>query len=297
MPRTKLDADRKKIPCTAEGCDKEYVTYAGLDAHIAAKHSGPHPLHACTQEGCSFVGVCKSTLEIHMNTVHLKSRNFKCYICDKSYVTMAVLIKHKTDVHATESTSSRDYRESCPEPGCGRDYAHKSALQEHIRTAHQGERVECPKCDKVFAHLSSMKTHLRKHESGATYPCDGCDKEFESKGGLREHRKAEHGPEAGKLLVCPRPGCGVTFTRKGNLTTHLKEHSPDDQLDPARGRHCKLPNANKNVPKRKCDHCAKEYITLRALHNHISKVHNLGAQQHNIKLLQKIQKRLSGGSR
>ena len=75
----------------------------------------------------------------------------------------------------------------------------------------------CGKTTRDFPSPRLYEEHVKKHLD-QTYSCDKCDIKFETKISLYNHQRHVHIP--GIKCDC---GCGKTFSRKQNLTRHLKE--------------------------------------------------------------------------
>ena len=75
----------------------------------------------------------------------------------------------------------------------------------------------CGKTTRDFPSPRLYEEHVKKHLD-QTYSCDTCDIKFETKISLYDHQRHVHIP--GIKCDC---GCGKTFSRKQNLTRHLKE--------------------------------------------------------------------------
>ncbi|XP_060777281.1 zinc finger protein 91 isoform X2 [Neoarius graeffei] len=115
----------------------------------------------------------------------IKSRLFKCDVCDKSYRVIGCFLKHKL-VHQNQAAQppvkSFDYQVkqlensmySCP--NCGKNFSRAMALQFHMRShgyetglpikkiklSSKSDGPHCPTCHVVFACESSLEIH-QKH--------------------------------------------------------------------------------------------------------------------------------------
>lgn len=76
---------------------------------------------------------------------------FECEECDKRFKTLMTLGKHIKSRY----TIVRDHLCSV----CGKDFATKSVLNEHM-LLHTGERpFSCEHCDKSFTGMSRLREH------------------------------------------------------------------------------------------------------------------------------------------
>ena len=80
----------------------------------------------------------------------VKSTNFKCNKCDKSFGTFKDFKKHKS---------------------------------EHDN---QGELLKCGQCDKTFDEDWKMNAHMKSHKN---YQCDQCGKKFKYLEILKKHKQ------------------------------------------------------------------------------------------------------------
>ena len=179
---------------------------------------------------------------------------------------------------------------------CGKSYAVKRALQDHIDFTHRGIRkYECQECKKCFelstsyrkhllshddtlkyqcetcGHLSKSKQyydiHLRKHTGERPYVCEQCPAKFADLSSLIAHRKM-HSGEA--KVTCHL--CGKQISKKNNLKRHMAQmHSgrvkpvnPADQwklkCQLCDGRFSKLSNLNRHMKLKHSDPPPEEKV-------------------------------------
>jgi uncharacterized Zn-finger protein len=158
---------------------------------------------------------------------------------------------------------------------CGRSYASRFALDNHVRTVHIGDtshstsaiRAElstnrhrqrradqtsiCPVCGKTMTSASlysHMNCHVVPDQKDRT--CDHCGKSFKSRSYLKEHVRIHTGETP---YTCQE--CGKSFTHHVYLQRHLKVHT---QLRPYQ-----------------CQLCSKNYKRYEHLWNHAKKFHNI----------------------
>lgn len=67
--------------------------------------------------------------------------------------------------------SSKPHR--CPEKGCEKSYQRNSALQNHIRSFHQGRKFSCPHqdCSKEYTENGALQHHIKSSHQGKRHSC------------------------------------------------------------------------------------------------------------------------------
>ncbi|KAG7203288.1 hypothetical protein KM043_010382 [Ampulex compressa] len=162
---------------------------------------------------CDTAYSTKKELLNHIALCHDGKLLFKCFICSKIYEKWSSL-----DVH--EATHRIDKPYLCDL--CGKSFKHSNNLRGHKRThldESQRKKHICMICSSAFRSRFHLREHMNQHDGKKPYSCDQCDKAFYKRIQLRQHTLS-HGSSR---HVCPI--CGVTFNRKGNMTTHFKRHS------------------------------------------------------------------------
>ncbi|KAJ5807815.1 hypothetical protein N7474_009084 [Penicillium riverlandense] len=186
--------------CDRPGCDKSFVTGSRLRRHLAA-HDGRDKYRCTEYAPCNETFRKHSTLQKHVTTVHLKQKPFPCphvdphtgKQCPMAFDTAGHLRAHQSRLHT-------DKRFSCAE--CSDQRTDDSAvtfpsyalLQEHIRTVHP---PKCPNCPVICATSRELRRHLEVAHGDVSL-------------------------EERQIFDCTVPGCGRSFTKKGNLTVHIR---------------------------------------------------------------------------
>ena len=106
---------------------------------------------------------------------------------------------------------------------CGKSYANKSNLNEHVNT-HYGTFITCkhPGCKKRFTSSRGYDIHVLKHQS---FTCKFCHKNFPTDEKLQSHVVVHASPK----YKCK--DCDKTFTRNADLTKHANETCPFREIN------------------------------------------------------------------
>lgn len=128
-----------------------------------------------------------STLKQHVNSIHLRLKQFYCPIegCKEGFTDRTSLKYHVTVNHR----NARDY--VCPE--CGKAFHTTTGLIQHRRLAHEQRKYRCDICGKIFALNHHLKEHMRTHSEERPFSCNLCDRSFKQMKNLTEHIAVRHG--------------------------------------------------------------------------------------------------------
>ena len=196
-------------------------------------------------------------LETHYKTCVLsKLRTIEkqlCTICGKhimlrrgNYSYKLHMKKHLREQVANEENSDVSLYHYCDQ--CGKRYANKQDLAQHIRGQHRGvklrcevcsmefktrsekwahknlmhsndEKYECKKCNIRYGTMSRLKRHLMTHEA-PQFECKYCGKKNVHKDQHLRHEKIHIGE---KTLKCPVEGCGKMWIDSSALHKHKRQ--------------------------------------------------------------------------
>ncbi|WYZ40476.1 hypothetical protein EsH8_IV_000817 [Colletotrichum jinshuiense] len=248
----KFPSDLKTIPCTYPDCDKTFNRPARLAAHLRS-HTDDRPFK-CTYPGCDKDYREEKHLRQHVKGSHTQERAYTCTYdgCGKSFLTATRLRRHQ-DVHAGQerfrcrdfppcnlsfrkhNTLQRHIRSEhlgahaypCTSPGCGAGFDSQGALRNHTKREHSEPQFWCEECggdDEArigFTSLALLQAHIRKEHLN----CIFCDFKCTGQWELERHVEMRHSGipvDARKTISCTWEGCDKKFTKKHNLTVHIR---------------------------------------------------------------------------
>ena len=81
---------------------------------------------------------------------------------------------------------------SRPCPTCGKQYLNHSAMEWHIRTAHENFTFKCDMCEKKYKGRDSLRMHKDEKHGIPRFPCSDCDLMFNSVNQRWAHYNKKH---------------------------------------------------------------------------------------------------------
>ncbi|KAL4836437.1 hypothetical protein H8958_020550 [Nasalis larvatus] len=129
-----------------------------------------------------------------------------CYVCGKSFAWRSTLVEHIYSHRGEKPFHCAD---------CGKGFGHASSLSKH-RAIHRGERPHrCSECGRAFMRRTALTSHLRVHTGEKPYCCPQCGRCFGLKTGMAKHQwvhrpggEGRRGRRPGGLSVTLTPGRG-----------------------------------------------------------------------------------------
>ena len=233
--------------CPHKSCTKSFMRNSHLKHHTKSAHSDVRD-YLCEWAGCGKRFVTQTRLNKH-HAAHQGREKYRCTIenCGQSFRKHATLQAHVAKDHEGRS---RYTCEMTDEVGteCGRGFSTSSKLKAHEGRTHGTMRFWCTVCSSQehegisneaerevsegvgFSTYSDLQEHIKVDHPPT---CLKCGEQFYRPRELKVHYKSQHGatnPEQGKIQLCSEPGCGRGFTRKGNLTAHIRTVHAKEKL-------------------------------------------------------------------
>lgn len=169
-----------KIPC--DQCGKFYKDEGGLKKHQFYVHQD----HQCSDCGEIFNKFTK--FNSHAKRVHGHGEQHLCPLCGKTFMTKTAVRSHM-QYH-------KDKKYQCHV--CRIKMADLDKMKEHIVRVHESKpqktdgKFNCEECGKGFARKDTLDDHVRVHHTKETrrvWSCDTCEMRFTRQGYLEQHLK------------------------------------------------------------------------------------------------------------
>ncbi|XP_059226433.1 zinc finger protein 37 isoform X29 [Stomoxys calcitrans] len=172
---------------------------------------------------------------------------------------------------------------------CGRRFATRKFLAEHIMVHYNPEHFKCKTCDKICRDSTQLESHEQTHlpnppeaKYKKTFQCEKCSKTFSSKASFEHHMVAKHVPREEFKFECPE--CKKKYPTKKNLKHHKRNmHTPEkyyvcDKCGKQFSNSTRLNyHGRHDHPEsgpQQCSFCLKWYSSTSALTEHIRNVHS-----------------------
>ncbi|KAJ5121837.1 hypothetical protein N7448_002968 [Penicillium atrosanguineum] len=235
--------NERLFQCTFEDCDKTFLRASHLTHHIKSAHTGVRD-YVCDRPGCGKSFVTGSRLRRHI-AAHDGRDKYRCTEyppCEETFRKHSTLQKHITTVHMNKKPFPCVFVDLDTGKNCQMAFDTAGHLRAHESRVHTEKRFSCEECSHhLQEQASDMGTFDPHHDYSVTFPtytilqehirnvhppkCPSCPIVCSTSRELRRHLEVAHGDvslEERKVFPCTIDGCDRSFTKKGNLTVHIR---------------------------------------------------------------------------
>ncbi|CEL06264.1 hypothetical protein ASPCAL07371 [Aspergillus calidoustus] len=280
--------NERLFSCSFDGCDKTFLRASHLNHHVKSAHTGVRD-YVCDRPGCGKSFVTGSRLRRHL-AAHDGQDKYRCTgypPCNETFRKHSTLQKHVLSAHLKQKPFQCTHND--PETGekCIMAFETAGHLRTHESRVHSEKRFSCAECTQraeedpslmappvTFPTYSLLQSHIR-----TAHPpqCPNCSVACSTPRELRRHLEVAHGNislEDRRIFPCTVPGCDRSFTKKGNLTVHIRTVHEGEKRFVCGETDV---SASKRVTGWSGGGCGKRYGSKLALEEHIRTAH-LGFQ-------------------
>ena len=237
----------EKIKERCDICDKMVIN---TNEHKKKVHHEVDMSYQC--EFCDYTTNHEGIFQNHVNSVHLKERNYPCQECGKKLATAQSFKYHMETSHPSIDSPML----SCQT--CGFETRAKQSLSYHIKAMHDKKSfVNCEVCGKSITK-GNIQAHMKhQHSNKSTIDCEYCHKSLKKHALNRHlmvmHKVDENGQETVGEFTCNL--CTKQFPNLPLLQNHSRSHTKP------------------NLKNHSCDQCDFKGDSSDKLTKHINQVH------------------------
>jgi KRAB domain-containing zinc finger protein len=155
-----------------------------------------------------------------MTCFYITGSQYHCTVCTRLFKTQGELETHTCG--KTRRVSRKEKTHKCDT--CGKMFARRDGLTEHIRTVHNKiARLSCPYCKYRTDNQGHLTRHISTHTGEKQFKCTQCDYTGAQKQHLLHHIYRQH---TNKTYRCQYKKCGVRKSTQEELFDHIRSDHP-----------------------------------------------------------------------
>ena len=259
--------------------DVKYLLGSNLENHISTKH--PEQDSDISHTGkkgnirtcpiCKIVFKSRSLMMKHFTSVHPEEKIYSCSLCNYKFRTLTGLNIHVFNRHERKVTDK-----GCS--FCGKEFASKVDLKNHITTEHKEKRYECSKCEASYLNKISLLKHIEQVHEGKKHQCPTCGEVFDSMYRYETHIAVKH--DESRLFKCSL--CKSAYAERSSLKKHIAfvHEKVSGHLCPHCGKNFQVKDILRDHilvvhegKKYNCDLCTRTFTNKSSLRSHVSQIH------------------------
>ena len=238
----------RPFTCPHKGCSKDFLRDSHLKHHIKSAHTDVRD-HVCSWDGCGKSFATGTRLRRH-EAAHQQKEKWKCRGyegCNETFRKHDTLKRHIMTVHENKRPFP------CPDVDirtgeqCRSAFNTTEKLRAHQRAKHDQTRFACNEClghieqvesggdvlrafkenqiEVYFANYADLQLHI-----ATVHPptCPHCPTSLSTPRELKRHLELVHNitdlnsQQASAAFPCTYTNCNRSFSKKGNLSVHIK---------------------------------------------------------------------------
>ena len=174
----------KRFKC--RDCGKKFSDLEAVQQHRRSVH--PETIWLCDKEDCEIEFRGPAQLVRHQAQYHDMEKKYYCFTCRDFFKTLEEIRTHQETQHP-------DHTFICHYAECSYACNRKSALHKHINNKHlKLSTFACQDCTETFTTKAKLLEHVRSAHEGVKFECPvaGCDSEFTMERSLEHHLRTAH---------------------------------------------------------------------------------------------------------
>lgn len=269
--------------CSFEGCDKSYIEEKHLKQHIKGSHTHERSYH-CDWDGCTKSFLTATRLRRHRQA-HEGHERFRCTAyppCNQTFRKHQTLQRHIRSEHLQLAPFPCTYIDPITQEHCNAGFDGAGGLRKHEDRVHGILRFFCPECvipgslapdgsamNVGFTTEAQLQAHIKKEHAN----CPFCERRCASQRELEKHIETQHSGTTlaqRKNIPCTYLGCNKTFTKKSNLTVHIRTVHNGERYICGTFDVSKVPDLSSWNGG---DACGKDFVSKANLEDHVRTAH------------------------